>query len=379
MTLNVTIQTRDLAKAVSIVASIVERKHVIAILGHLKLTTQSGNLLITATDSDIEITQTVGAKVITDGEITVAAQTFGEIIKKIPDGEILLEYMPETAQLLISSANCNFKLSTLPAAEFPMMESFDVLHTFEINAGGFATLLDHTKFAISTEETRYNLNGIYLHTDASDLKSLRAAATDCHRLSTSCVALKDNAHTFGVIVPSKAIQEILKITKYGQISERNVKVNIFQNRVEMFFYNVSLKSKVIDGAFPEYKAFIPDTNEHKLCVNAKALAEVVDRVSTITMDKYRTVKIICKDSKIEVDASGAKGVAHETLSSAGSNVVTYSGPEIIIGFNPKYLLDALNTVSDSNITMELHDGSSPVVIRAEKYPDIRFIIMPISV
>jgi len=379
MTFDITVQTRDLVKVLNLASSIVEKRHAIPILGNVKLEVDGENLYVTATDADIEITQNIGVTVRKQGAVTVSAQILSEIVRKIPDTEVSLQFIDKGAQLHISSTCCDFKLPTLLASDFPIMEDIVSSKLITIAASALALLLEHTKFAMSTEETRYNLNGIYLHADSSDPSVLHAAATDCHRLSVTSTKVSGNISPLGVILPSKAVQEILKILKDPQICDRDIELRVGYNRLQLNCHNIIFKSKIIDGSFPEYKAFIPETNEYKLVVQSKTLAEIIDRVSIITVEKFRAVKIICDSTQIEVHASGAIGVAQETLSNHMYSTLAYSGPQITIGFNPKYILDALNAVSDSAVTIELQNASSPVVIRPEKYPDTQFIVMPINV
>jgi DNA polymerase III subunit beta len=232
---------------------------------------------------------------------------------------------------------------------------------------------------MSTEETRYNLNGIYLHADEESPNVLRATATDCHRLSTSSTPIKNDISPFGVILPSKAVQEILKILKTQQISDKKVEMFIEQNRLRFQCHNIILKSKIIDGTFPEYKAFIPEGNEYKLVIEAKILAEVIDRVSTIIVDKFKAITISCNTNQVEMHASGTSGNAQEILTNHSCGSLSYSGPDVKIGFNPKYILDALHAVSDSVVTIELQDSTSPVLIKADKHPYAQFIVMPVNI
>lgn len=380
MTFDISVQTKDLVKALTLASSIVEKKHSIQILGHFKLQTYDGHLYITATDSDIEITQKIGANVKEHGALTVSAQTFSEIVRKIPDGEISIKFVSSSSQLDISSACCNFKLPTLSADNFPVMDDIQSIASLVIPASAMSMLIEHTKFAMSTEETRYNLNGIYLHTTESNPNILHAAATDCHRLSLSSIELKSAIPQISAIIPAKTVQEMLRILKDSQIADKDINLAVSYNRLEFSCQNIVLKSKIIDGSFPEYQAFIPDTNEYKLVVQSKTLAEIIDRVSTIANnDKFRAIKIICNNTQIEVHAAGSVGTAQEVLSNHLYSTLSYSGPEIVIGFNPKYMLDALNAVPDCLITIELQNESSPVVLRPDKYPQAKFIVMPINV
>lgn len=373
------VQTRDLVRGVGLLISIVEKRHVIPILGNFRLEVKGNNLYITATDSDIEITHNIPIKQQKDGAVTVSALTFAEIIKKIPDEEVSLKYSEKSSKVTLSSSNCKFQLATIDANEFPLMREEDSNDFIKIKASDFSRLLEHTRFSMSNEETRYNLNGIYIHVEDSSKKVLHATATDCHRLSTSNVKLKEDTIAFGVIIPSKAVQELLKILKDSQVTDQEIKIYLETNRLRFESNNIVLKTKIIDGTFPEYQVFIPEGNEYKMKIDAKILAEVIDRVSTIIVDKFKSIKISCNSRQVELSASGVSGDAQEILTDHSCTSLSYSGPDVVIGFNPKYLLDVLHAVSGTEVTIELQDATSPVLIRSDKYPESQFIVMPVNI
>lgn len=378
MALDIIVPTKDLSTSLGLSGSVVEKRNVLPILGHIKLEANGDTLVLTATDMDLSIRQEIGAQVKEGGALAVPAQTFAEIIKKIPDQEVALKFLSEGDLLEISSKNCRFTISTLPADEFPMMEDIGLAHSLSIQASSMTELLEHTKFAMSTEETRYNLNGIYLHILAGNPDVVCAAATDGHRLSLSAIKMEKKFSAFGVILPRKTVQELLKIIKDPWSSEQNLAVEFGQNRVKFALGKIVMISKLIDGSFPEYHTFIPENNPHKLVINAKILASVVDRVATVTVDKFRAVKLMCDDKTLQVYASGeTRGVAHENMMIGDGT--SYEGDPIAIGFNPRYLLDALGAAGDSEITIELQDSFSPALIKVADHPYARFVVMPVKV
>lgn len=378
MALDIIVPTKDLSASLGLSGSVVEKRNVLPILGHVKLEADKDTLILTATDMDLSIRQELGAQVKQAGALAVPAQTLAEIIKKIPDQDVSLKFIDEGSLLEISSKNCRFTISTLPAEEFPMMEDIGSAHALSIAASNMTELLEHTKFAMSTEETRYNLNGIYLHVVADNPDILCSAATDGHRLSISAVKMDKKLPAFGVILPRKTVQELLKIIKDPWLAEQNLEVEFGQNRVKFSLGKVMMISKLIDGSFPEYHAFIPQNNSHKLVVNAKVLASVVDRVATVTVDKFRAVKLMCDDKNLQVHASGeTRGVAHEIMQIGDGT--SYEGDPIAIGFNPRYLLDALGAAGDGEITIELQDSFSPALVKVAEYPYARFVVMPVKV
>lgn len=378
MALDIIVPTKDLSASLGLSGSVVEKRNALPILGHVKLEADKDTLILTATDMDLSIRQEVGAQVKHGGSLAVPAQTFAEIIKKIPDQEVSLKFIDEGSLLEISSKNCRFTISTLSADQFPMMEDIGSYHSLSIRASSMSDLLEHTKFAMSTEETRYNLNGIYLHVVADNLDILCSAATDGHRLSLSAIKMDKKLSAFGVILPRKTIQELLKIIKDPWLAEQNLEVEFGQNRVKFSLGKVMMISKLIDGSFPEYHAFIPQNNPYKLIMNAKVLAAVVDRVATVTVDKFRAIKLMCDDQSLQVHASGeTRGVAHEIMKIGEG--ASYDGEPISIGLNPRYLLDALSAAGDGEITIELQDSSSPALVKVAEHPYARFVVMPVKV
>ncbi len=259
------------------------------------------------------------------------------------------------------------------------MEDIGSSHKIKINSAILGELLEQTKFAMSNEETRYNLNGIYMHAVADSPNMLSCAATDGHRLSITATIVDKNLPAFGVILPRKCVHEALKILKDPWISEQDIEIDFGQNRVKFSFGKIMMISKLIDGSFPEYHNFIPANNPHKLVINSKVLAEVVDRVATVTMDKFRAVKIICDTMALHVDASGeTKGVAHEVVD-IGNDGSSYNGIPISIGFNPRYLLDALSAMGDNLVNIELQDSFSPALVTSAEFPYTKFVVMPVKV
>lgn len=378
MSLDIIVNTKDLVRILTLSSSIVEKRNVIAILGNIKLEAKDNILTITATDMELSVQQTLSVQVRDEGSITVPAQTFSDIIRKISDPEISLTFIEDTEQLSISSQNCQFSLFTLPVKEFPVMEDIGSHKEISLPSKYFLEILEHTKFAMSNEETRYNLNGIYLHITASNDKTLYAAATDVHRLSISAIDLPKSPGQFGIILPRKTVQELLKILKDSNFVDKDLNIQIGQNKVKFLCYNTTLISKLIDGSFPEYEAFIPLDNPYKLTLRADLLSSAIDRIATVTIDKFRAVKLICDKDKLEIHAYGDnRGVGHEVI--LMDDKTSYNGEEILIGFNPRYILDALNAVGSSIVSVEFKNSSSPILIRSEDHHGSKFVIMPIKV
>jgi DNA polymerase-3 subunit beta len=376
---SITVQTEDLNHILGFSSSVVEKRNTLPILGHIKLEAKDNKLYLTATDMDLSIRQEIGAEVKHEGSITVHSQTFSDIVRKIGDKTIEMKYLPSGSQLEILAQHYNVTLSTLPAEEFPAMDYFVPKFEFATPAKTILELLECTKFAISTEETRYNLNGVYFHsTPDAEKFFLAAAATDGHRLST-CTSSVIVRGEFGIILPRKTVNELYKILKDSDMIDKEVKITVGHNRIMFTCGNLIVISKLIEGAFPDYRVFLPVSNSNILTIPSKLLTTVVDRVATVTADKFPAIKVTIMEDQLELDAHGeAKGLAHEVIP-IDNESVKYKGNQITIGFNPKYVLDVLSALGDDELTIMLADGFSPALIKSKNYPGANFVVMPVKV
>lgn len=377
--LEITVQTKELAYVLSFATSVVEKRNVISELSNVKLVARDGILEIGATDLDLYLNQTIGAEVKKEGQSTVSTQILSEIVRKIPDKEIILKQDAGSEHLHVIGNSCKFDLLTLPASNFPQMEDLDAEVSLKINCEEFARIVEYTSFAMSNEETRYNLNGIYLHVKNGEFSS---AATDAHRFSIATSKVEANVNDFGVIIPKKTVVELLKIVKDTKNINSDISVTLGANKVKFTCNNLVLISKLIDGNFPEYETFIPTSNESKLIINTKLLAHAIDRVATITVDKFRAIKISLNDTQLTITATGeAKGAANESInfSDHKESYCSFSGNNITIGFNPKYIMDVLTTIKEEQVHIYLNDASSPALIKTLENPKDSFVVMPVKV
>ncbi|RYE06544.1 MAG: DNA polymerase III subunit beta [Rickettsiaceae bacterium] len=380
--LDIIIETKELAHALFFANSIVERRNVMSELSNIKLSVENNLLEIVAADTEMMLSQKIGANVHGEGMITVSTILLIDIAKKIPDKEIKLTASDDSKVLEVIGQTCNFSLCTLPVVQFPSMENIKTEVSLKIPCREFSKIIEHTQFSISSEETRYHLNGIYLHIEEN---KLIAAATDGHRLSVSKLSLNSNTKEFGVILPRKTIIEIFKIVK--DLKNINLDIEIFLSTTKVKFVcnNIIMISKLIDGTFPEYKAFIPANSHNIFTVNSKHLQEAIGRVAIVTADKFRAIKISLSRDEVQITASGeARGVAKETLNYSEEKACfcSYLGEtNIVAGFNPQYILEVLNVLK--NEIVEFHfdssDSTSPVLIKVVDRHDDSFVIMPVKV
>lgn len=378
--MEVVMQTKELSHILSFASSVVEKRNVASELSNIKLVAKNGTLEIGATDLDLYLNQTIGAEVIAEGSSTVSSQILSDIIRKIPDKEVKLKQDTASNHLQVIGNSCRFELLTLPVSQFPEMEDLEGESSLNINCGDLARIIEYTSFAMSNEETRYNLNGIYLH--IKDKSLLASAATDAHRFSVATHKMDQTSEDFGVIIPKKTVSELLKLLKDSKNTNSEMKLTLGTNKIKFACNNLVLISKLIDGNFPEYTSFIPTTSESKLTVTTKLLADAIDRVATITVDKFRAIKLMFSDSNLTILASGeAKGLANEVISFSKDEdkYCDFSGNNITIGFNPKYVMDILSTLKEPKIELYLTDASSPVLIKTPENPEDNFVVMPVKV
>jgi len=366
------IERAVLLKALSPIQSVVERRGTIPILANVRLDADKG-LSLTATDMDIAIVEKVAAEVSEKGSTTVPAHMFYEIIRKLPDGSNIQLSQSDRAKLTIVAGQSKFSLASLPVDDFPVMAEGELGHKFSITPAECKALLEKTRFAISTEETRYYLNGIYLHAaNSQGAAVLRAVATDGHRLARMEVALPAGAEQIpGVIIPRKTVGELYKLVEQGG---EKVEISLSESKIRFELGGAVLVSKLIDGTFPDYERVIPTGNDKVMEVDGKEFARAVDRVSVITSEKSRGIKLALSGSKITLSASSAEqGTAIEELS------VSYGADAVEIGFNSRYLLDMMSQVEGDTAQFVFADSNSPTIVRDPSDVGALYVIMPMRV
>ena len=372
--MKLTIERAALLKSLAHVQSVVERRNTIPILSNLLVEAGDSTLALTATDMDLTVVETMAAEVAEAGATTVPAHTFYDIVRKLPEGaQIRLESGADGGQIALRAGRSRFVLPTLPKDDFPAMGAGDLPHEFGLPAADLRALIDRTRFAISTEETRYYLNGIYLHAPAGDGAAvLRAVATDGHRLARVEVALPPGAAGMpGVIVPRKAVGELRKLIEE---TEERVEIALSDTRIRFAADRVVLTSKLIDGTFPDYQRVIPADNDKLLTVQRRGFAEAVDRVSTISSERSRAVKLSLKNGSLVLSATSPEsGSASEELE------VTYEGAAMEIGFNARYLLDVTQQIQGEDAQFALADAASPTLVRDQADASTLYVLMPMRV
>ncbi len=368
------IERGALLKAVAQAQSVVERRNTIPILANVLIEAEGDTVQFRATDLDIEVVDRAPAKVERAGATTVSAVTLNEIVRKLPDGALVtLTENGQTGRLSIEAGRSNFSLATLPKEDFPVMASSEYAANFAAPAPVLRRLFDKSKFAISTEETRYYLNGVYMHVSDSDgRKVLRCVATDGHRLARIDADLPAGAEGMaGVIVPRKTVGELRKLL---DDDDTQIAVSVSETKIRFATPAITLTSKVIDGTFPDYTRVIPAGNTRRLEVDAAEFARAVDRVATVSSERSRAVKLSIDEDRLVLSVNAPdSGAAEEELA------VAYNDERLEIGFNAKYLLEIASQVERENAVFMFNTSGDPALVREGGDTSAVYVVMPMRV
>jgi DNA polymerase-3 subunit beta len=347
----------------------VERRNTIPILSNVLIEARDdGSIRLMATDLDLQVDESVPANVDQAGATTVSAHTFFDIVRKLPEGS-QVELSAAEGKMQVVAGRSRFNLSTLPRDDFPVIAEGDLPTRFELPAATLRQVIEKTRFAISSEETRYYLMGIFLHVVDDQL---RAAATDGHRLARVTVPRPDGADGMpDVIVPRKAVQELLKLLEE---LEGTVEISLSPTKIRFGLGSAILTSKLIDGTFPDYNRVIPTGNDKLLKIDPKSFSSGVDRVSTIASEKTRAVKMSVDRDKVTLSVTSPEnGVATEEVPA------DYGSDGLEIGFNAKYLLDILSEIDGDTVEVHLADAAAPTLLRENDKTNALYVLMPMRV
>jgi DNA polymerase-3 subunit beta len=372
--MKVTIERAAILRALGHVHRVVERRTTIPILANVLIAARNGALTLKATDLDLEIIEKAPAETPQEGATTLPAHTLYDIVRKLPEGaQVSLEATGEQGQLLLRSGRSRFQLQSLPESDFPEVTSGEFSHKFALSPADLKKLIEKTQFAISSEETRYYLNGIFLHTlDVEGRIMLRAVATDGHRLArVEMPAPSGSAGMPGVILPRKAVSEIQRLIEDAQ---GEVAIELSSNKMRFSFGEVVLTTKLIDGTFPDYARVIPSGNDKRLTVERDAFTKAVDRVSTISSERGRAVKLSLSEGKLVLSVTNPdQGSAVEELEA------DYDAAPLDVGFNAKYLLDIAQQLDSDTALFRLADPGSPTLIQDRDGANALYVLMPMRV
>jgi DNA polymerase-3 subunit beta len=347
------------------VIGVVERRQTMPILTNVLLSAKGGRLAVTATDLEVELVATSEVDVQRAGDVTVPGRKLLDICRALPEG-VEINLTLEGERMVVRARKSRFTLTTLPAAEFPTVDEINAQQTLKVPQKEFKRLLEKTHFSMAQQDVRYYLNGMLLETSA---KVLRSVATDGHRLALCEVELAEGAKSGQqVIVPRKGVLELQRIL--GN-EEHILEVSIGSNHVRVQIGDIRFTSKLIDGRFPEYGRVIP--NNPPLIVSAvrEDLRQALQRAAILSNEKYRGIRFGVKPNALVIQSHNPEQEeAEEELE------VAYDGPELEIGFNVNYLLDALAATEGLDVQVGLTDGNSSCLIRSSVDSTARFVVMP---
>jgi len=367
-----TIERATLLKGLGHVHSVVERRNTIPILSNVLIEAdEGGGIRLMATDLDLQINETVEANVSDPGATTVPAHTLFDIVRKLPEGS-QVEIIAAEARMQVNAGRARFSLATLPRDDFPVIAEGELPTRFELPAATLRQIIDKTRFAISTEETRYYLNGIYLHVSDEAQPVLKAAATDGHRLARVTVARPDGAQGMpGVIIPRKCVAELRKLLEEV---DGTVQVSLSDSKIRFDLGSAVLTSKLIDGTFPDYSRVIPTANDKLLKLDPRGFEEGVDRVSTIASERTRAVKMALDRDRVTLSVTSPEnGTAAEEVPA------DYAADSFEIGFNARYLMDILQQIEGDTVEVHLADAAAPTLLRENDKAPALYVLMPMRV
>ena len=367
-----TIERATLLKSLGHVQSVVERRNTIPILSNVLIeASEDGGIRLMATDLDLQVVETVEANVTQPGATTVSAHTLFDIARKLPEGS-QVELNAAEGKMQVNAGRARFNLSTLPRDDFPVIAEGDLPTRFELPAAILRQIIDKTRFAISTEETRYYLNGIFLHVSDEAQPVLKAAATDGHRLARVTVPRPAGAEGMpDVIIPRKCVAELRKLLDE---LEGTVQISLSETKVRFGLGSAILTSKLIDGTFPDYSRVIPTANDKLLRIDPRSFEEGVDRVATIASEKTRAVKMALDRDRVTLSVTSPEnGTAAEEVPG------DYNSDGLEIGFNARYLLDILGQIEGDIVEVHLADAAAPTLLRENDKAAALYVLMPMRV
>jgi len=370
--MKITVERTALAKALGHLHRIVEKRNTIPILSNVLLQADGSRLMLKATDLDIEVTEQIAAEIHEPGDITLAAHILNDIVRKLPNGAQISIDAPPEKQTVLKSGKARFNLQSLPAQDFPNIAAGQFEQSFRIRGGDLRQLLDKAQFAISSEETRYYLNGVYMHVaEVEGREVLRAVATDGHRLARLEIPAPAGSPGMpGIIVPRKTVSEIIKLI---EDNNAEIEVDVSTTKIRFTIGNVVMTSKLIDGTFPDYARVIPSGNPNVMTVDCQAFKAAVDRVSTVSADRGRAVKLAAQEGAVTLSVQDAEsGSCEEEFG------CEYEGAPIGIGFNHRYVNDALTNLGET-AQFRFSDPGSPAIVADPADPSLLIVLMPMRV
>ncbi len=363
--MNFKIEKNNFIKTLQKVQGIVEKKNTMPVLANVLIEAKDNSINILATDLEIFIKDSVEAEVTEEGTVTVNAKKLYEIVKELPEKEIDIK-LGAGEKLTIKSGKSRFNILGLPAKEFPSFPEIEEDKLKKVDSEVLGKMIEKTSFAVSTDETRYNINGFYIEKDKD---VIRMVTTDGHRLAVIESKTADvPAGDRGVILPRKGVSEIKKLLDE---KEGDFLLAITEKSATAKNGNTVINIRLIDGEFPDYKQVVPKDNDKRIKTNKEDFLSALKRVSLLSSDRIKGVKFLIKEGRAYFSSSSPDiGDADEDIA------VEYNGEEIEVAFNAKYFIDALEATDGTEVTLLLKDSLSPGILEPTENKDYKYIIMP---
>jgi len=362
--MKLTASREDILTPLQSVIGVVERRQTMPVLANVLLSARDDRLNITGTDLEVELVATSSVSVQSAGDITVPGRKLLDIFKALPE-KTSITLSTEGDRVSLKGGRSRFTLSTLPAAEFPLVEEINSQQTLTVSQGEFRRLIDKTHFSMAQQDVRYYLNGMLLETEG---KSLRAVATDGHRLALCETELATRAKSAQqVIVPRKGVLELQRILG----ADGNLELAVGTNHVRAQVGNIRFTSKLIDGRFPEYGRVIPANPNKIVEADREVLRSALQRTAILSNEKYRGIRLVVRPDLLTLQAHNP-----EQEEAEDQIEVAYKGDELEVGFNVNYLLDALAAIDGEKVEIGLTDANSSCLIRAPGTTAARYVVMP---
>lgn len=362
------IEKSDLLNLLSKTQNIVEKRNTMPILVNVLLEATGDVLKVFATDLEVSLTDQIVASVAEEGKVAVSAKSLFDIIKELPEGTISL-IKKENNWLEVKQNKSIFNIVGIGAEEYPMFPAFSTKEFAQVESSVLKDMIEKTIYSVSTDETRYHLNGVYFENRAEDENTYRMVSTDCHRLSLiDRIPTAGNiSHQNGVIIPRKGLNEIRKLLD----SSENLEMAIEGSQLIVRFDNTILMIRLIEGKYPNYSQLIPQNIKSVVTISREKMLQSLKRVSLLSNQKSKGITLNFTQGSVEISSNNPElGDAKEEIET------NYSGDGIKIGFNAKYLMDVLSSMNEDTIDVSLNDQLSPALIQPSGDPNYRCVVMP---
>ncbi len=361
--MKIIINSEEFVSHLNNVVGVVDRKQTMPILGHVLMSGQAGEISLTATDLEVQITSKFKSNIPDDFSITLPGRKLFDILRSLGNTEVEMSTSDDT--VVLKTEKSKFSLQQLPANEFPLFDSAQGDQSFNIAQAELAEVFNKTQFAMAQQDVRFYLNGLLLEISP---ESLNVVGTDGHRLAKTSKALeKKSINKQSCIVPRKAIQELTRSLS----DQKECKILLVDNQASFSYSSVTLTTKLIDGTFPDYNRVIPSETRTNILLDTKLLKPALQRVSILANEKFRGVRIDIINNKITISSENPEQEqAVEELD------IDETGVKISIGFNVSYLIDAVNACSGELVSMGVNDDSTSALITDPSDPNTKYVVMP---